>query len=97
MQIRKEQPIGKFLQTDIPRAMHMKYGQPFSHNIDGNLGPIYIRVKPTGFLLNSEVIGDILNRGDIVTVNLTKNTLYYMKGDTPVVLRNAYLVTEDES
>ena len=83
-------------------ARRMKYGQPFSHislgqfNEDVNYwGPIYIRVKPTGFLLNSEVIGDVLRRGDILTLNLEKNTLYYMKGDTPVVLREAHVVVED--
>ncbi len=45
---------------------------------------VFIRVKATSFLLNSNVITDILNRGDALVVNLTKGTLYPMKKVAPV-------------
>ena len=82
-------------------AASVAYGKTFSRRkprivgegeSEGIWGPIYIRVKPKGFLLNSSLLGDILNRGDIITVNLNKNTLYYMKGTDEVVLREAVIV-----
>lgn len=46
---------------------------------------IIMRVKPTGFLLNSNVIGDVLNRGDCLVVDMAKGTLYVMKLSTEVI------------
>lgn len=80
-----------------PTASALEYGQPFKRaDATGAHGPLFIRVKPTGFLLNSNILGDVLNRGDILTVNLEKNTLYYMKGDTPVVMKEAHIVVVGE-
>lgn len=45
---------------------------------------ILMRVKVTGFLLNSNIVADVLNRGDCFVVNLEKGTLYVIAGDTEV-------------
>jgi len=47
-------------------------------------GAIVMKIKVTGFLLNSTVIGDILNRGDSLVVDLKKGTLYAMQHDREV-------------
>lgn len=41
----------------------------------------YMRVKPTGFLLNSNVITDVLVRGDVLAVNLYTGVLRVFRGD----------------
>ena len=56
---------------------------------------IFIRVKATGFLLNSSVIGDVLNRGDCLVVNLSKHTLYAKKGDSFVELVDAIVAVKE--
>lgn len=58
--------------------------------VPGNLckiiatGKIVMRVKVTGFLLNSNIVADVLNRGDVFVVDVSKGTLYATVGDTPV-------------
>lgn len=37
---------------------------------------LIMKVKPTGFLLNSNVVGDVLNRGDCFVVDLSTGVLY---------------------
>lgn len=105
MQIVTAVPQPKFLLAPL-LARAVRYGQVFQCEIRHNspqplleglgIGPLYMRVKPTGFLLNSNTIGDVISRGDILTVNLERNTLYYMKGDTPIVLKNAQIVVTEE-
>ena len=47
-------------------------------------GAIVMKVKVTGFLLNSTLIADVLNRGDSIVLNLEKGTLYAMEGSREV-------------
>jgi hypothetical protein len=42
------------------------------------------------------VLSDIINRGDLIVHNLNKGTVHGFNGDTPVVLRNASVVLEDD-
>lgn len=46
---------------------------------------IVMRIKPTGFLLNSNIIGDVINRGDVLIVDMAKGTLYCVHGDITVI------------
>jgi len=39
-------------------------------------GKILMKLKPTGFLLNSNIVADVLNRGDCFVVDMAKGTLY---------------------
>ncbi len=52
---------------------------------------ILIRVKPTGFLLNSSVIGDIINRNDVLVFSPKHGTLYSIPGDRPIEMLEATL------
>lgn len=70
-------------------AADMAFGETFSN---GNPHSLFLRVKPTGFLLNSSVIGDIINRRDLLVCNLITNTVHAFKGDTPVKLVPVHLV-----
>lgn len=54
------------------------------HNCFTFKNEIFMRVKPTGFLLNSSLIGDVINRGDIFVVNLSKGTVRAFQGDIEV-------------
>lgn len=63
----------------IPTAITQPYGLPFTHN-----GNLVMRVKPTGFLLNSSVVADVLTRNDCFVVNLVKGTVYAIQGDATV-------------
>lgn len=45
---------------------------------------LLMRVKPTGFLLNSTVIGDVITRGDALVLDLAKGTMYAVSGATLV-------------
>lgn len=47
-------------------------------------GRLVMRVKPTGFLLNSNIIADVINRGDCFVTAVEKGTMYSMSGTTPV-------------
>jgi hypothetical protein len=46
---------------------------------------LMMRVKPTGFLLNSNVINENINKNNIFAVNLTTGSLYCFAGTDPVV------------
>jgi len=55
---------------------------------DEATGMILLRVKPTQFILNSNIVVDVLTRGDVFVVNMSKGTLFVMRGDrlvTPIV------------
>ena len=45
---------------------------------------IFMRVKPTGYILNSTLICDKLNSGFIAAVNVEKGTLYFIQADEEV-------------
>jgi len=62
-----------------------------SHGIPVKLvssSKIVMKVKPTGFLLNSSIVSDVLNRGDCFIVDLAKGTLYAVQSDRPVTKLN---------
>ncbi len=50
----------------------------------GSKNGIFMRVKPTGYLLNSTLICDKLNAGFICAVNMEKGTLYFIQGEEEV-------------
>lgn len=84
----------------VPKlARAVRYGETFqiyNPGTEDGIGPFFIRVKPVNFLLNSSLLGDIINRGDIITVNLEKNTLYYMQGDTRIKVKSSQIVIGDQ-
>jgi len=59
-------------------------GQCFLHN-----DQIFMRVKPTGFLLNSTLINDLINRNEILRVNVQTGVMFITAGDTPVIPMDA--------
>lgn len=63
-----------------PTIRDIPTGQPAQHN-----GNMVMRVKATGFMLNSTIVADVYNRGDCLVVNLAKGTVYAVKGSDPVV------------
>ena len=52
---------------------------------------IVMKLKPTGFLLNSNIVADILNRGDCFIVDMAKGTLYIVSGELVVTSLNTKL------
>lgn len=73
-----ESPSKPVLQlSDVP------YGTPVRRNSSGT---IIMRVKATGFLLNSTLIADIIHRDDCLIVDLAKGTMYSVAGHIPVTL-----------
>ena len=52
---------------------------------------LLMKVKPTGFLLNSTVVGAVLNRADCLVVDVVKGTLYCVQGDIEVTVVKAKL------
>lgn len=51
----------------------------------GKSAKTMLRVKPTGFLLNSTLVGDVINNHGVFSVDLIKGTLYPVTGNTPVI------------
>jgi hypothetical protein len=47
-------------------------------------GTVIMKLKPTGFLLNSSVVVDVVNRNDYLVADIKKGTVYSMKGTVPV-------------
>jgi hypothetical protein len=81
MQIELFEDKPKFVSANT--LNNLDFGTPVS--IYGN---ICIRVKPVNFLLNSTLITDVINRGDVFIVNLTKGTMYTAEGKrkyTPLI------------
>lgn len=77
---------------EVPKALTLAdigYGIPVYYVVGRR---IIMKLKPTGFLLNSSVIGDVINRRDYVVTDLSKGTVYCMKGSCEVkLLKNAKL------
>lgn len=63
-------------------------GVPF---VRGGNESVFMRLKPTGFILNSSVICDIINRNDIIIVDLKQGTMYAIKGSEEVEMIEAEL------
>jgi hypothetical protein len=47
-------------------------------------GEIVAKVRPRGFLLNSNLVSDVLNRADCFVVNMENGDLTIMKSTTAV-------------
>ena len=56
---------------------------------------LLMRVKPTQFLLNSTLVGDVLNRGDCFVCNIESGTLYILQGNTEIETVNATLLIKE--
>jgi hypothetical protein len=68
----------------IPRTntiLSTPHGKVVRRNDNSKL---IMKVKPTGFLLNSTLVGDIINRRDVLVIDIEKGTLYSIPGDTVV-------------
>lgn len=65
--------------TTLVPAIKIKFHCCFIHD-----SQIFMRVKPTGFLLNSNLVNDVIARGDIFVVNLSKGTLRAFSGNIDV-------------
>lgn len=78
------------IKEEAPTISKMPYGEVFKVN-----GKFLMRVKPTSFLLNSNLVGDVLNRGDCFIVDIEKGTLYISKGDTQIQFVDATMVIRE--
>lgn len=76
----------------VLRANSMVAGSVYQHK-----GNIVMRVKPTRFILNSTVISDVMNRGDVFVVNLAKGTFYAVHGDDEIVPVNYKMHIQSQS
>lgn len=56
---------------------NLPHGNVFLHN-----GSYRMKLKPTGFLLNSTLVGDVLNRADCFVCDVERGTVYAMPGET---------------
>jgi len=67
---------------EIPQAPYpvttIEVGKAFIRN---NEKDIFMRVKPTSFILNSDLVSDCLNRGKALIVNLRTGTCYFIPGE----------------
>lgn len=66
----------------------MQFGMPFRFCSISQSGKkrmysndIHLRAKPVNFLLNSNLINDVINRHKCFVVNVTKGTLFIVEGD----------------
>lgn len=76
LQIEFEDRIHSLTAKDIPfGGVFKKEGHPAA----------YMRVKSVNFLNNSTLLSDVFARGDVLTVNLNKGTVFIMSGDTKVM------------
>ena len=69
---------------EIPYGQAVQYGEK-----------TLLKLKPTRFLLNSNIVADVLNRGDCLVCNLELGTLYIMKGDEPVTFIDCHFVINE--
>lgn len=75
---------------DIPTLKQLPFGEVAKAN-----GKTVMRLKPTQFLLNSNLVADVLNRNDCFVCNLELGTLYILPGSTPIVTQNATLLVRE--
>ena len=72
------------LQSELPKTATLQeipYGRAVT--VIGR-DKIVARVRPRGFLLNSNLVSDVLNRADCFVVNMTTGDLTIMKSSTQV-------------
>ena len=67
--------------SNINRLADIPYGRAVT--VVGS-GKVIARVRPRGFLLNSNLVSDVLNRADCFVVNMTTGDLTIMKSTTDV-------------
>jgi hypothetical protein len=63
----------------VPNLRTAPYGEVLKHE-----GKYLMKLKPTQWLLNSNLVGDVLNRADCFVCNLESGTLYIMSGEREV-------------
>lgn len=60
-------------------------------------GKYLMKLKPTQWLLNSNLVSDVLNRADCFVCNIETGTLYIMNGDKEVSYVDATMhITEKD-
>jgi hypothetical protein len=72
----------------LTQLRYATYGMPVQ---DKKTGKIIMRIRPTGFLLNSTLVSEVLSRGDTFIVDLEKGTLYCAAGDRNIDLIHSEL------
>lgn len=70
-------------ERNLLSASQVKIGQVFVRQNDTDF---FMRVKPTSLLLNSSLVGDKLNNGDPLIINLYMGTCYFISGKEQVKL-----------
>lgn len=63
-------------------AIQAEFSKPFYCKVRKDI--FLMRVKPTNFLLNSSLITDVINRKNIIVINIEKGTLFCMKGNIKI-------------
>ena len=60
-------------------------------------GRYLMKLKPTQFILNSNLVSDVLNRADCFVCNIETGTLYVMQGETEAKIVEATMqITEKD-
>lgn len=67
------------------------YGLALKRNKDKTT---ILKTKPTSFLLNSNLVTEVLNRSDVFIVNLVTGTLFAIDGTEEVEVLNAKIHVE---
>lgn len=68
------------------------YGVPI---VTAKSSKFLMKVKPTGFLLNSTIVSDVLARGDCFVCDMQKGTVYAKEGKTEVRTINSELIWDE--
>lgn len=74
----------------VPVAF-VQAGSCFTRN---NSSSVFIRLKPTAYLLNSSMITDCLNRRKALIADLEKGTTYFIEGEELVWPTEAELIID---
>lgn len=75
-----------------PQVKHLPYGKLFK--FVGKKG-YFLRVKPTGYILNSELVADVLNRRDVFVTSVERGTLYIVEGNKEVIEIESSIVIKE--
>ncbi len=85
------------LQTELlkidssPILRNAPYGEILKHK-----GKYLMKLKPTQWLLNSNLVSDVLNRADCFVCNIETGTLYIMSGERAVEYTDATLLIKKD-
>ena len=52
---------------------------------------VIMKIKPTGFLLNSNIVADVSQRGDCFICSLSKGTIFAVDAGRPVIVIDSEL------